>query len=266
MKHFREMRSATGRRIDRMIHGMADLDSLDELEQRFLAESGDVLPADCFCWNNWTRDLSAPIAFKANTGYNEPAEDLMPIFVEVVGHHPVIATNQLPMSAKQVLRLSDFQTYASFKDNPLFREVYRHLDSHFQLAYTPCVLEDRSIVLTWNRRALDFNEGDRQILHYMGDRLAIISRMIEERQKLAATWQELCGFLNIRMPEMPVKSLGVAGTRLLSELMKGRSRLEIAKTRGVRRDSLDKQLGAIRERLGLENHQQLLSAFAELRK
>jgi hypothetical protein len=39
----------------------------------------------------------------------------------------------------------------------------------------------------------------------------------------------------------------------------------VATEMGIRQDSLDKRLGAIREKLGLENHHQLLSASAALR-
>ena len=70
------------------------------------------------------------------------------------------------------MRLSDFESRRQFRENPLFREVYRHLDSHYQLADTPRLLEDRRIVLTWNRRAMDFTERDRQVCQFMGTRLA----------------------------------------------------------------------------------------------
>ena len=51
-----------------------------------------------------------------------------------------------------------------------------------------------------------------------------------------------------------VASLGTKDTLLLSDLLKSRTRSEIARRMGIRRDSVDKRQGAIRERLGLENH------------
>jgi hypothetical protein len=147
----------------------------------------------------------------------------------------------------------------------LFREVYRHLDSSHQLAYTPSVLQDRRILLTWNRRALDFSERDREILHFMGLRLGVISRRIEQREQLEKNWRSLCGFVDARLAAGPANSLGAQDLRLLTKLLESGTRSGIARDLGVRRDSVDKRLGSIRERLGLENHHQLLSALAELK-
>lgn len=52
--------------------------------------------------------------------------------------------------------------------------------------------------------------------------------------------------------------------RLLKKLLKSGTRSGIARELGIRRDSVDKRFGSIRERLGLENHHQLLSALADL--
>ena len=51
-----------------------------------------------------------------------------------------------------------------------------------------------------------------------------------------------------------VASLDTKDTLLLLELLKFRTRSGIARRMGIRRDSVDKRLGAIRERPGLENH------------
>ena len=139
------------------------------------------------------------------------------------------------------------------------------MDSHYQLAYMPCKLEDRQIILTWNRRAVDFTEQDRQTLQYMSSRLAMVCRRIEQRQKLEKNWHALCGFVDTRLAAESVTSLGTKDAVLMSSLLKTGKRHEIAVQMGIRRDSLDKQLGSIRERLGLENHLQLLSALAELK-
>ncbi len=147
----------------------------------------------------------------------------------------------------------------------MFREVYRHLDSNHQLAYTPAVLQDRRILLTWNRRALDFSGRDREIFQLMGLRLGVISRRIEQRERLERNWQALCGFVDARITAGPATSLGAHDVRLLGKLLKSGTRSGIAREFGIRRDSVDKRLGAIRERFGLENHHQLLSALAELK-
>lgn len=112
---------------------------------------------------------------------------------------------------------------------PLFREVYRHLDSNHQIAYTPAVLQDRRILLTWNRRALDFTERVREIFHWMGLRLGVISRRIEQRERLEKSWRALCGFVDARITAGPAKSLGAQDVRLLEMLLKSGTRSGIAR-------------------------------------
>ncbi len=265
MAYFKDISGKMARKIDRTMLSLAGLETLEALEARFMEESSAILPADCFCWNNWSPNMSHLMDFSLNDSYIEPFENLLGVFNEVVAHHPIIAAGQLSATSEEVMRLSDFESHRSFRENPLFREVYRHLDSYHQLAYTPSVLQDRRIILTWNRRALDFTERDREVLHFMGLRLGTISRRIEQRQQLGESWRALCGFVDARLPAESVAALGTRDVVLLSELLKSPSREAVARKMGTRQDTLDKRLGSIRERLGLENHHQLLSALAELR-
>lgn len=266
MHRFNEINQTTARRIDGMLRGMSTLGTFEELEKRFVQESARIVPGDCLCWNTWAPDLSHLIDFHANDDYGKRLISLLPALNEMVIHHPVVAANRLHLATDQVMRISDHQSDAGFRENPLFREVYRHLDSHYQISYIPCVLRDRQITLTWNRRAFDFTERERQLFHYMGIRLGIICRRLEERRSLDGILREVCGFVGARIPEESVAALGTTDVSLIAEVMKGVSREMIAARRGVRRDSLDKRFGSIREKLGLENHHQLLSAMAELRK
>lgn len=266
MRLFKDLTAAKARSIDRIVVAMARLETLDELKDHFIAVAGSILPADCLCWNNWAPDMSHLITFRINDSYAECFNGLQDVFAETVGAHPVIAANRLGETTRQVMRISDFQPVSRFRENPLFREVYRHLDSHYQICYTASILRDRRLILTWNRRALDFTDQDSQVFHYMSLRLGAVSRRIEERQHLDAAWKGLCDFIDPRMAAGSVESLGERDGHVLAELLKSRPRHEIAAEMGIRRDSVDKRLGAIRERLGLENHHQLLSALAALRQ
>lgn len=266
MPHFREINTATLRRIDRMMLGLADVATLKELERRFLEESQAILPADCRCWNNWQPDWSRMINVRTNSTYEIWINEQREVFDRVVEWHPVIRAGHFPLTAESVKRASDFQGIAEFRNNPLFFEIYRHMDSHYQLSYTVTTLEDRKIILTWNRRAMDFTERDRQVLHYMGLRLEAVSRGIEARQQLGEEWGALRGFIDARGSGGSLSGLATNDVRLLREILQKKPRGTIAIEMGIRRDSVDKRLGAIRERLGLENHHQLLSALAELEK
>lgn len=265
MPGFSQISSAQARRIDRAMMSLADVETLGELEERFIHAAGKLLPADCLCWNNWSRDMSHLMTYRTNDKYHERFDGLVEAFSATVGEHPVIAAKMLDETLRRVMRVSDFQTIVRFRENPLFREVYQHLDSHYQISYTASVLQDRRLILTWNRRALDFTDQDMQVFHFIGQRLGVLSRRIEQREQLESAWKGLSEFVSPRMAGNAVESLGEKDGFLLAELLKSRPRGEIARSMGIRRDSLDKRLGTLRERLGLENHHQLLSALAALR-
>ena len=266
MESFREIDDATFRKIDRMMLGLADAPTLEKLERRFLEQAQAILPADCRCWNNWQPDWSGMINVRTNSTYEIWISKQREVFDRVVAWHPVIRAGHFLLTAEGVKRASDFQGISEFRNNPLFFEIYRHMDSHYQLGYTVTTLEDRKIILTWNRRAIDFSERDRQVLHYMGLRLESVIRGIAARERLSDEWRALCGFVDARASGGSLSGLATKDVRLLRELMKRKPRGTIASEMGIRRDSVDKKLGAIRERLGLENHNQLLSALAELER
>ncbi|GAA5116913.1 hypothetical protein JIN84_18205 [Luteolibacter yonseiensis] len=265
MPDFSQISATQARRIDRAMLSLADVETLGELEERFIETAGKLLPADCICWNNWSRDMSRLMTCRTNDEYQDSFGGLEEAHAQTMSEHPLIAADKLEDTLQQVMRISDFQPIMEFRENPLFREVYQHLDAHYQICYTASVLRDRRLVLTWNRREFDFTDQDAQVFHYMGLRLGLVSRRIEQREQLDAAWKGLCGFVESRMGGSSVDRLNDKDGHLLAELLKSRPRGEIAAGMGIRRDSLDKRLGTIRERLGLENHHQLLSALAALR-
>jgi DNA-binding CsgD family transcriptional regulator len=264
MKHrLPDVTESVAGRIDRRFHDLSRLDTLRELEERFLGEAARILPGDFLCWNNWSNKLNCPISMETNDGYGARAESLNEAFAATLIHHPVF--QRFEMTCSQVMRVSDFESDRKFQKNPVFKEVYRHLDARYQVAYTPTVLKHHRIVLTWNRSAMDFNDRDVQIFLYMGIRAGEIARTLQEREALMQGWRRLCGFLDLRLPFGNAGSLLDQDAVVLAALLRSGSRTEIANSLDIRRDSLDKRLGSIREKLGLENHHQLLSALADLR-
>lgn len=121
------------------------------------------------------------------------------------------------------------------------------------------------MLLTLNRSNRDFSEEEREGLHHAGLCLDRIARAVEERRMLAKAWMELCDFVGGRIGMGPFDSLGVMDLKVLAILLKGKSVAEISSICDVRRDTLDKRFGSIREKLGVESNRQLLSALAELR-
>lgn len=265
MREYRDLRESTVRRIQREMAGLGKLESLEMLEERFIVVAGRIVPADCMCWNNWEKDWSRAVSIRSNGQYGDWLGRRLELFADVVGKHPVLANGLFPETANSVLRLSDFRGAGQFPRNPLFLHIYKHMDSRHQLAYSPSLLSDRRIVLTWNRRGVDFNDEEMAAFHLLGRKLDIIARGIEERQRLESVWKAMCGFVDVRVPALALNSLGTRDLRLIAQLARGRTVSSLARETGVRRDTVAKQLGGIRELLGLENQRQLLSMLADLR-
>lgn len=265
MKPLRNLKESYVHRVGREMAELAKLNTLEEFEERFIPLAERFVPGDCLCWNNWETDWSGMINVRTNENFGEWLNGRLPLFGEVVGRHPVVVNGSFSETANDVLRLSDFPGAGQFHRNPLYQHIYRHMDSRHQIAHTPCLLPDRRIVLTWNRRGLDFTDEDMDLFRLLGKHLDLIAKGIEERRRLHMTWKTICGFIEPRAPELPLDSLGTKDLRLLTQLARGRSVTSIAGEAGLRRDTLAKRIGGIREALGLENQRQLLRALADLR-
>jgi hypothetical protein len=265
MKAYPNLSERRAVRIARMVAGLRSCADIRELEERFVSISPQVLQADCVAWNNWAPDWSSFISGCLNGDYLKAFQRHFAAFEKTVEFHPVVIANQFANTSHKVMKLTDFQTASKFSGNPLYREVYRHIDSRFQLAFTPIHLSDRRVLLTVNRSACDFTEENREELHYAGKCLDAIARAIEEKNSLQNSWNALCDFTGAHTGIGPFHSLGSMDLRLLTALLKQQSIAEISETWDIRRDTLDKRLSSIREILGIENTRQLLSALAELR-
>jgi len=88
-------------------------------------------------------------------------------------------------------------------------------------------------------------------------------RHIPQREHIEMAWTALRAFL-VAMGAGALASLGERQLRILSDLLFHPSRKSIARLRGIRRDTLDKKLAVIRERLGLENHHQLMGTLSSM--
>lgn len=102
------------------------------------------------------------------------------------------------------------------------------------------------------------------------DSLSTELRALEDRCRLLSIWTslarplyEISGFPIIFSDLSPF--LGAKDARILAGLIRGESREAIALHLHWRRDTLDRHLGHLRERLGFENSSQLLRAFAAIK-
>lgn len=116
-------------------------------------------------------------------------------FHQTAGHHPVVVADPFQSMAARVVKPTDFQSAAGFRENPLYREVDRHLDSRDQIAFTPSHLPDRKVLLTLKRSRGDFSRAAEETPHFTGSCLDGIARAIEEGR---GAWSGVAGNPQVR--------------------------------------------------------------------
>jgi len=94
--------------------------------------------------------------------------DLTPPLNAHLGEHPVLQHFRQQNSKGYVRKVSDFVSNRKFREMSLYREVYCHLDTNYQMG---CLLSERGascdIALAINRKIKDFNERDRAVLEFL---------------------------------------------------------------------------------------------------
>jgi hypothetical protein len=270
--HLPDITTTDLRAVKRLAGQLMEAPDLDTLGRELIEGAGKILPADFMVWNLWTPAMDELLGFEANhTHHHDKLDRLGDALNATIHHHPVIAAGQMEYVHLKPQRMSDYQSGSAFKSNPLFQEVYRHIDSHYQVAYKPAKFSDCQIILSWNLRNRDFTDHEVQLLHLLGMQVGVISRRIEERRHMQAAWEALAGSLGTisgkksSFTAAGLPTLAMSEGRILSGIIRGETRADIATSLKWRRDRLDRQLGALRERLGLESTAQLMQALAELK-
>ena len=259
------------RAVVRLMGDLSTVPNLDILGQELVSEAKNILPADFMLWNLWTLNMDRILECHGNHEHlTQVLDQRSDQLNATIHHHPVITSGHFDEGYLRPQRMSDYQSYAQFKSNPLFQEVYRHVDSHFQIGFGAAKLRDSHIILSWNLRSRDFTDREVQLLHLLGLQIGKLCPRIEERQQLQAAWTSVAAGLETITGANIASisgepSLSAKEGCLLAALVRGESRTAAAKSLAWRRDTLDRNLGRLRERLGFENTAQLLQALAELK-
>lgn len=247
------------REIRAVINELMKLRDWDELAGRFVEAAHRLVPGDCHSWN---------VFDVATFGYQGCAmtEDYMPLHSMTgprldtfLPFHPVVERVGWDYAEKAPARLSDFQPVGDFRRrNPLFDEVYRHLDAHYQLVYTIGNYGDQKIILSLNRRASDFSEEDRTTLYLLSRQLdghlSALHRLERVEQDLSALEAVING--RLEAPCAAAQFLTAGELETVRLLQKGARE-------ALRPSHRRRALARVREKFGLENNRQLLAAWRE---
>ncbi|MBD5778793.1 hypothetical protein IEN85_04770 [Pelagicoccus sp. NFK12] len=243
-----------GRHLSLLLHR-------DELSECTLLYLNRLIPSDCVCWNEWTPAFTFLKESHVTESHRSRIGRLIPSLVENLKHHPVITHVGWHRLLPHPYRLSDYQCDAFFRDNPLYQEVYRHLEARYQLAFPFCTTSTTEFLLILNRRYRDFTEHERQLLQTAGQIVApFLHRMhakeIAQRKAeiVAVIMEQTYGLLHL-------DTLSPGELLLLKALAAGQSVSEVATARHIRRDTLSRQLSAAREKLKLTSNKELLATL-----
>ena len=112
---------------------------------------------------------------------------LAPHFARHMGEHPVIAESErLRMRGRtlDVRKISDYLTRRQLKGTGLYQDVYRHLDTEFQLVVTVLADARKTVGIAINRKLRDFSERDRGVLCLLQPHLRTAYTAAMQRLKL----------------------------------------------------------------------------------
>lgn len=113
------------------------------------------------------------------------------------------------------------------------------------------------IILTWNLSGRDFTDREGQLLHLLGAQVAVLASRIEDRRHVHEMWKVLNQRLGRSLESISSESqlLSANEGKIISALIKGEPRTGIAAAMNWPRDTLDRHLGTLRERLRKRKYQ-----------
>ncbi len=265
-ERFGEVRASDLRAIRRLTGQLMEAEDLSALGRELIQGTLKILQADLMVWNQWTLEMDRVLDLESNShDCQNVLETHSDALAATIDRHPVIAAGHLDSTKLSPQRMSDYESGTKFLDNPLYREVYRHVECRHQMAYDVIRLEDSRVMLSWNRRDRDFTDREMQVLHVVGLQVAALSRRLEDRRHLRRTWDDLAGALGLHAAGTTCPPLWRNDGYILSAMIRGTSRAEMAKALNWRRDTLDRHMAVLREKMGYENMAQLQQALADLR-
>ncbi|MCF3651571.1 hypothetical protein [Synoicihabitans lomoniglobus] len=156
------------RQVNGMVRRLHRAETRSELAAAFITEIDCCLPGDMAGWGEMSPDYEQFTGMEISPAYLATTARLVEPISQLLPHHPALEAVGWSGSRVQPRRISDFQSLPRFRDNPLHREAYRHLDANHQVAFSPGVGGDSAVVISLNRKHTDYSARDCQKLHLLG--------------------------------------------------------------------------------------------------
>lgn len=233
----------------------------EELIECSISALERMISSDCTSWDEWTPHFGEPTRLHMTTPYQQVSTNLLPQLAATIQHHPVIYRLGWENLSFTPHRLSDFETQTRFKNNPLFREFYRHIDAYHQVGYHYASTSSAELTLTINRRLADFTQREIQIFKLAADTIAPFAKALHKQEDALKKASIICDLFQECYGLNKMDSLSLGELQLLSNLADGLKISRIAKEKGIRRDTVSNQLAQVREKLVLTSNKELLSTL-----
>ncbi|MCC5835922.1 MAG: hypothetical protein JJU20_14440 [Opitutales bacterium] len=197
MAKFRELRSADLRKANGLTRRMVRCENLAELEQTFVKGLHNCVPIDFLAWNVLNPQRTEVFYVGSSDQLKRRAVELLD---EINGYftdwHPILSNIGWDGIEKNLKTMSQFQSVSGFRQNPLYRYAYRHLDADYQAMESIGTYGTLNLTVTYNRRLSDFDDRERAMLHLMNRRLDVVATQLQRQQALQTRLDRLCHLSN----------------------------------------------------------------------
>lgn len=271
MKVFRDIDGKGERKIRSFLGEAVHLGSFEALESYFLEAICSIIPNENPCWNNWNAEETELRSFVSLDCYQRVFAELHENLLATLPYHPMVQGRGFQESFGDISetprRISDYTSLSDWAScNPLFHEVYRHVDASHQMAFQFVKLSDRSINITLNRASRDFEDSEVQKCTALGNGLAIVTKGLERHLMLERRIEILTSRLGEISGNDRIEFLTPKETLALGAVFETASITDAAAREGVSRHTFSERLGCVREKLGLQSAAQLRAVLRDFTK
>lgn len=242
------------------IHGSGDMASLT---RAMVDVAASVVPAAHVTYNELDPERQRAICFFNIDQVTHLQDRYLPTFVRHMHEHPVlqhVRTAQQLAEAPGVRKISDFLPDADYHETALYRDVYRHLETRYQMI-VPVMNGAVTVGLALNRDRADFSERDREVLALLAPHLAIAYRAARQRERVAWLFDPAC--IDAATEFLRELRLTQRQAQVLFWCIQGKTSPEIAVILASKPRTIHKHLENIFARLGVGTRAAAISRVIE---
>lgn len=219
-----------------------------------------LISAEFHNLNTFSADMSAFHSIRCTNGYSMKSAALMASFQSSLESHPMLSTLGFEAGMQVLMQegacTSDFANDHQFRSSAVYESVYKALDTNYQMVIGIGLDPSNVRILGVNRKTSDFSDRERQKVCLVAAALRTGFSSMREKRQLREMVGALASVWGVEANLLSASELG-----LIADVISLQSVTSVARVRGVRRDTVDKQLAVIRGKLKVGTTNELLSHF-----